>query len=346
MFQSKTVFIVGAGASHEAGLPVGSTLTTNIASLLNFHYDGFQLKRGDEQIYYFLQSLAKQEDWRGNSFLSSGRELAEAMELAPSIDTFLETHAANREFVTLGKLGIVKAITEAEKASKLAPRQSKPFEMKSLSETWYLNLARQLFAGIPADQPERAFDGISFVVFNYDRCLEVFLLRALQVYFRINEGRAREILAQVPILHPYGSLGSPFQGQENFAPFADNSFNLLEAAARIKTYSESAASEVQDQVSQLMREGETIVFLGFAFHQQNMELIDPKFTVEPGEKRVFATTFGLSESDESFVQDELAVLITGQPLMLKSGWMDTARLSCNDFFLNFWRSLTALVIPD
>lgn len=340
MFQSRTVFIVGAGASHEAGLPVGSTLTSNIASLLNFDYQGFKLQRGDEQIHHFLKELTRGEEWRENKFFGSGRELAEAMELAPSIDTFLETHALNREFVLLGKLGIVKAISEAERSSKLAPMGGS-FPMKSLSETWYLHLARQLFSGIPANQPAQAFDGISFVVFNYDRCLEVFLLQALQVYFRITAGQASEILASVPILHPYGSLGSIFRGQGNFAPFGDNSFNLLDAAARIKTYSESAESTVQDQVSELVRDAETLVFLGFAFHDQNMTLIDPKLTTEPGAKRVFATTYGMSKSDQAFVEDKISVMLTDAPVLLDDHWLDTACLSCNDFFLNFWRSLTA-----
>ena len=34
MFKSKTVFIVGAGASAEVGLPVGSALKSDIANIL------------------------------------------------------------------------------------------------------------------------------------------------------------------------------------------------------------------------------------------------------------------------------------------------------------------------
>jgi hypothetical protein len=51
MFQSKTLFVVGAGASKEAGLPIGEELTDRIATLLKLHADYRSLKSGDDRIY-------------------------------------------------------------------------------------------------------------------------------------------------------------------------------------------------------------------------------------------------------------------------------------------------------
>ncbi len=123
MFKSKTVFVVGAGASAEAGLPIGNKLTADIASLLNiFVKSDRTLKSGDQQILERLKRLIHEEfeKWEGNKLFGSGRQVAEAMGLAPSIDTFLQTHCENTEYVLLGKMGIAKAILNAENNSKLA----------------------------------------------------------------------------------------------------------------------------------------------------------------------------------------------------------------------------------
>ena len=40
MLSEKTVFIIGAGASHEAGLPVGKELTRIIAGKVAYHING------------------------------------------------------------------------------------------------------------------------------------------------------------------------------------------------------------------------------------------------------------------------------------------------------------------
>jgi NAD-dependent SIR2 family protein deacetylase len=46
MFRSKTLFVVGAGASSEAGLPTGYELKNKIAELLNFHFEHFEQQSG------------------------------------------------------------------------------------------------------------------------------------------------------------------------------------------------------------------------------------------------------------------------------------------------------------
>jgi len=350
MFNRNTLFIVGAGASKEAGLPIGTELTERIAELLKISVDYRDLKSGDHVIYEAMKRLAQSgPPWNNNKFLASGREVAEAMDLAVSIDTFLETHASNCEYVMLGKLGIVRAIWLEERASKLAPTEDrqKPFRMRDLGDTWYFSLARQLFTGIPVEQPERAFENVSFVVFNYDRCLQVFLLRALEVYFRLSRPRAEEILQAVPIIHPYGSLGSIFEGSENHMPYAPTRLDLIEAAGRIRTFSESAHSAAISTVRQLVDQAESWIFLGFGFHEQNIRLLDPgNVWIDDGDAgwryRAFATACGLSSSDTQFVRDEISSLRTGAPENANGAqWIHTLNDTCNALFRSYWRSLTA-----
>lgn len=198
MFNSKTTFVIGAGASKEAHLPIGSELTGEIAKLVNFHVEGGrELVRGDPQIYNVIRTTVQQGGWEQNTLLASGRKLAAAMALAPSIDTFLETHAGNREYEFLGKLAIVKAITMAEGKSLLAARNEgrEPFKMGDLSATWYVRFAQQLFSGIPRDTPEAAFRDITLVIFNYDRCVEIFLINAISIFFDTSLAKASEIVS-------------------------------------------------------------------------------------------------------------------------------------------------------
>lgn len=348
MFNSKTVFIIGAGASKEAKLPIGEELTERIADLLKLHVEFNNLKRGDAQIFQSVLRLVHSgPPWNENQFIQSGHAVAEAMELALSIDTFLETHSANHEFVMLGKLGIARAIATEERKSHLAPSadQSKPFNMRNIGATWYVSLARQLFTGISAQNPEQAFEDVSFIIFNYDRCLQIFLVRALQVYFRIDAQQAQEIVQRVRIIHPYGSLGSIFPNTAEHVPFGPERFDLLAAAERIQTFSESADSKRSVQIKYMVEQAETLVFLGFGFHEQNMKLLDCGHGVyyERGfARRAFATTYGLSESDTKFVRNQISHLVTDAPEDRQFGqWIFTLNGTCADLFRGYWRSLTA-----
>lgn len=59
MLSRPTVFVIGAGASFELGLPLGDTLKNRIADLLNITFpDGYQQKTGDYQITEILRRTA------------------------------------------------------------------------------------------------------------------------------------------------------------------------------------------------------------------------------------------------------------------------------------------------
>ncbi len=267
------------------------------------------------------------------------------MGLAPSIDTFLETHRDNNEFVLLGKLGIARSIATAERNSLMSPAEehSTTFDLASLSQTWYPSLAQQMFTGVPANCPANAFANVSFIVFNYDRCLQHYLTTATSAYFRISHQEAAEIVGQATFVHPYGSIGNAFPSTDNHMRFAPNGVDLFRASQQIRTYSES--SKLAATIHQMVYSAETLVFLGFAFHDANMELLDPDspiFYDTDFRKRIFATTLGLSKSDERVVRDQLSKMITGEPESREFGeWIQTNKGTCRELFNSFWRSLTA-----
>lgn len=347
MFKSKTVFVVGAGASKEAGLPIGSELTDSIARLLNFSSNVVgRLEAGDYEIYQSLRNLAQRDsDWADNRLPYSGRELSDAMRLAQSIDTFLQSHRANREFVLLGKLGIVRAIALAESKSKMASREvGRPFDLSNLSDTWYFALARMLFSGVPADQPQLAFENVTFIVFNYDRCLQVFLVRAAETFFRIERAQAERLINSVTFIHPYGSLGDIFQPNNDRIAFGSEHLDLIATASSIKTFSEQ--SDLRTAITQEVFDAEKIIFLGFGFHDQNMEILDISENVAPSAThpatRIFATTHGLSESDEQLVRSQIAYAFLGKPIDFgNEHQIVTKNATCAQFFGSYWRSLAS-----
>ena len=124
MSNPRLVLVVGAGASNEVKLPLGSDLKTQIANYLNIKFEhGFTLVSGDESIVEALRFRARAtDDGRGdiNPYLSECRKIASAMPQAASIDNFLDAHSKNEIMIYCGKLAIARAILSAEKASSLS----------------------------------------------------------------------------------------------------------------------------------------------------------------------------------------------------------------------------------
>ncbi|WP_373473595.1 SIR2 family protein [Sphingorhabdus lacus] len=328
-------------------MPVGDELAKRISKLVKMRVNFRTLEEGDELIHGALVSLARNNDWQPNNFYGSSCALSEAMDIAPSIDNFLHTHRDNREFTTLGKLGIVRAIANSEAASLLQTRNDRAFQLSSVSHTWYVSLAKHLFTGVPADDPASAFANVSFIDFNYDRCLELFLIRAVKVYFQLTDAKAIEIIDGVTIIHPYGSLGK-FSGSGS-VEFGATRPALITMMDGIKTFTESIDDEDKSKkIQSLVKSAETLVFLGFAFHDQNVQLLAedvPKREKQSAIRRVYGTVYGMSKPDQNVVKGKIAQMLRGRPLRERGDSYEIELFDgkCVDLFAEYWRSLSASV---
>ena len=123
MFQSKTLIVVGAGASKEARLPTGNELTATIASKIDIRFSEFSgQSSGDHEITAALKSHATDVDRQPgviNPYLHACRRIRDAMPQAISIDSFIEDHQGDEKIELCGKLAIVQSILEAERKSFL-----------------------------------------------------------------------------------------------------------------------------------------------------------------------------------------------------------------------------------
>jgi hypothetical protein len=184
------------------------------------------------------------------------------------------------------------------------------------------------------------FANVTFIIFNYDRCIEHFLRDALSTYYALPLPQIEEILKKATFIHPYGTVGRlSWEARDGIAYGAKiGAETLLEIASQLKTFSEQSTDKnVIRQLGDAMREASTIVFLGFAFHEQNMKLLAPKERSKSS--RVFATAFSVSDSDSdairSSILDTIQVPSTAIRVEIRND------LKCAGLFEQYWRSLRA-----
>ena len=343
MFREPTVFIVGAGASAEADLPVGETLKQQIKLLTPVRNSNFieTLESGDALIFDALKIASRPPGSAldAESFerrLAAARRVATALPLAGSIDSLLESYADDADMRLFGKLAIARTILAAESKSRLIKYGSQEGRLKDelrIEDTWYPKLARMIFDGRrPSDGPA-IFNNVSVICFNYDRCIESFFFNALRRYFSMDASAARTAMCGLKIVHPYGKVGdlawqSNARGAVNFGaePSADQ---LLSISSQIRIYTEqSNDTTIATEITRIIASSTRAVFLGFGFHQQNLDLLRPK-----NGSRIFSvvmTSLGISSFDI-----EMAKSLAGNCVNLKNGYPNVSApqgIGCKELF--------------
>ncbi|MBV8799423.1 MAG: hypothetical protein JO208_06415 [Alphaproteobacteria bacterium] len=120
MLKRKTVFVIGAGASCEVGLPSGQQLRERIARALNMYFQhGSEQTAGSRAIYEAFRVLARNEGNDINLYVRAGWMIRDAAPLSLSIDNFIDAHRGDVAVEKCGKLAIAETILEAERASTL-----------------------------------------------------------------------------------------------------------------------------------------------------------------------------------------------------------------------------------
>jgi hypothetical protein len=251
MIKTKTLFILGAGASKPFGYPTGAELRDliigqkerrSILSALNVH--------GDDD----MKPFERHQD----SFIDEFRKSS-----VYSIDSFLEHRP---EFMAIGKINIAAYIIRHEHDAHLRVTQN----------NWYMYLFDRLNRSIDKINEKK----ISFITFNYDRSLEQFLFEAVKSRFGPDNINAIEIMKSIPIVHLYGQLDLlQWQGREGSVYNADKKYinRLRSAPINIKLISSErdngnpSVSAEFNKAHELIRESEQVFMLGFGFDETNLD---------------------------------------------------------------------------
>lgn len=246
MADKKTVLILGAGASKPYGLPLGSELRLLILGTHAGLLDKLYTSPGTALITPGL----------GQRFQAAFRGSQEY-----SIDAFLGKRS---EFSEVGKHAIVRALLPLEDEARLL--ESDPVDH------WY----RYLINVMPGRWEDLTECGISFVTFNYDRSLELFLVRTWVHRFGVAESDAFEMLKRFDIVHVYGSLGSIQPNTPNYVPYGGDDqveWCLHSATTSLRVIPEDRAETTAEfkRAKCLIAEAEVLCFLGFGFDPINVE---------------------------------------------------------------------------
>ena len=349
MFNNKTVLVIGAGASKEVNVPTGAELKGQIARSLNIKFkNGWDLSSGEPRVVEAIREAIRVPDGPRkdiNDYCHAGRIIAEAMPHAMSIDNFLEAHSDNERIVLCGKLAIVNAVLAAERGSKLFVDRSRGNDRLAATQvegTWYTRFLRLLTEGCRLEKLPERLSSITLIIFNYDRCVEQYLYYALQTYYAIGTGEAANLVKMLKVFHPYGQVGNlPWLQPQGAIEFGQEPGvrQLVDLASQIKTFAEGTDPAHSDvgAIRQSVAEAKILVFLGFAYHRQNLALIRPEDRSAIKERaRIYGTAKGISTPDTELVisdLDEMRPIDPGHAHIRNN-------LLCASLFDEYWRSLS------
>ncbi len=346
------VIVAGAGASKEAGFPTGYELKDRIATALKTRLEGIyqQMICENHLIEKALSQICqKQADLQQpniNSYHSACTSITNAMPLAPSIDNFIDAHRLDPKITICGKLGIAYCILSAESESIMRVNNqniNNTINFQELEETWYNSLFHLIVDGCQLEDIPNRLSRIAIITFNYDRCIEHYLHHSLRRYYpQIEPEQATKWLESLKIYHPYGYLGSLPWTNQNFdtVSFGEipNTDQLISIASRLKTFTEGTDDKHSDiiEIRSTIRSAERVVFLGFAFGEQNLELLyggnKPTTALNTP---VYATAHGLSENNIQVIKNKLHDISGHQPPYIHIRY----DLTCVNLLREYGRSL-------
>jgi len=347
MLDKPTVFVIGAGAGFDIGMPLGDDLADLIASGVSFYYEQGNLTKGNGYIADGLQRMAQHQKTSWESFLLAGRMIAGGIKYTRSIDNYVHAHSDKEAVKTVAKVAIVQTILEAESQSAIAinPQLFPPQfrEEEKAHQSWLSTFFTMLQDGIiEAKNLDEIFSNLTIVNFNYDRCVEHYLFYVMQrLYPSKVEGYVAELMnTTLKVLHPYGSVGNlPWQSKTNAVRFGGerDGNDLASLSAEIRTYNEEVDDKRKiEELRKVMAEAKRLVFLGFHFHKQNVELLSPELT-EPdlkGTVSIYGTRVSRSAADIESIQNvKMRRILHGRTELPSSSYI-TER-GCKELFRDF-----------
>lgn len=305
------VIVVGAGASQEFDLPTGAKLTSIIQRDLDFQIDRFfnlAVGNGDWELMRAIEALSRQTKVRLAVYGNAAQQISRNMALAPSIDNYLDTHKDNPNLVNVGKLAIANAIIKAEHQSSLYINPNNTFNRLDFAKT--TNTWTAVFFKIIAAKRDyasflKALSNITFISFNYDRCIKQFFGNAAASYFELDGQKIEEVLTAIRVIHPYGVIGELNVSNNHVVGYGleANGGRILSASNNIRTFTEGVADRsLLDSIKKPLEQAELVIFLGFSFIDINMQILRPD---RAQAKRVLATAKGRSEDTKLSLKNNI-----------------------------------------
>jgi hypothetical protein len=288
----KIVFVIGAGASAEFGFPVGSGLAQAIQAQLDHEFGPGADGQGSGPLATTSRQLGLSDDQR----LDAINQLRFGIGPGESIDLFLFRRRVSQAVRSLGMVALAHVILDHERRPPLAnfkldDNESSLVATRQTLGSWPAHLLDGIIGQRAGKEiTPQLFGDIGFAIFNYDRCVEHALFHILHRRHHLPIDHAREIVQSIPMVHIYGVLGDPWR---QAVPFGAENAPLSTIVTGLRTYHEELGDSVHEQrIREMMDHAAKLVFLGFGFHPNNVDLLYPTGTHPP--TAVFGTTMGVN----------------------------------------------------
>lgn len=293
MFRKQTLFVMGAGASREAGLPIGAKLAEKLSDLLRFEHNAGHFIGPDPELHKMFPPHLR----------PAALKISRGVAFANSIDEFIDAHKNDPTVATAGKAAIVYSILQQERLSTLFADREDDYpsiKLASVQNSWFLDFGRMLVRDVDVLSKHALFNNVSIICFNYDRCIEQYLTYTLRDHYSISHGEAAKLVSSLDIIRPYGSIGSL---EEVYYGKVPSKVDIFKIAENIKTYTEQVRSdELRGRIGNALERARTIIFLGFGYNVPNMHLLQSDV---PLQAHVIGTAKGLSSPDREIVRSEI-----------------------------------------
>lgn len=358
MFSKRTLIVLGAGASSEIGLPTGAELISRVSSELDFEKSSVRNAVVDKAI----KAHAVRNGREVRPYIDAARTISRGIHFSRSIDEFIFNHGDNEEIKVCSKIAIAYVILKAERQSKIYLDKDEGIESlktyEEIESTWYHQFVSILFSQLKKSNVQNVLKNVDVINLNYDRSIEHFLFHALRASYGLSYEDAASALQTINFIRPYGSLGQlPWQGGEGTRRYGGEWYdgeqddeeqfdellspdNILSSSMKIRTFYEQAADQIVEQrIAAAVNQAQNIVFLGFGFHPQNLDLILP--TGNGNVDRVFATVFGESKPSVEVIRDRLTKLIPEIRRMWTNDHVLMHGIKCGPLLSEYFRVFTS-----
>jgi len=104
MLRSETVFVIGAGASKEVGLPIGSELASIIRARMDIEGNG------NKELLNEIRSSCFATGIGGDAYGQAAARIRDGVILANSIDDFLDQNNDDKCINLYGKAGLLNLL--------------------------------------------------------------------------------------------------------------------------------------------------------------------------------------------------------------------------------------------
>lgn len=363
MFNRPTTFVIGAGCSREYQFPLGVGLRDEIAEMLA-HVKIDQPRGNDSRVWIGFSDGGKDGDFNRSISNIAGQQhfqewyrvaqqMSRGLQHASSIDRYLDHHSDDEVMVRIGKMAIGRRIIKAEASSTLSVREGSSLDMAEIYEKngqnphWLNELFLRLQEGIRRGNIDQIFSNVTFICFNYDRVIEHYLYEAVKVFGNLSDRDTTAVMKNLKVYHPYGSLGPLRWQKEDGSPGVQygaqlddhRSIQTIGESLRIFTETIEENDEI-DCIRDAMLNASKIVFLGFSFLQQNIDLIRPR--ARSNAEQVWATSLGMSDWDTEAAHSAVSNMLNGTNSSEFRGFhMNSRPLTAGQFMAQAGNSLRA-----